>query len=109
MISRSRTKIGKHATIFIASEIQQLSRINIRKRHSKRLLIYHSYFGNHIHKTNIQNDIIPLPIVTMSAVEVPAQPNQDRDAIITNITRYYQLSSKTVSIKLTDIAYPPLR
>lgn len=49
------------------------------------------------------------PVVTTSAIEAPAQPNQDRSAIITSTTRYYQLLSKTVSIKLTDIAYPPLR
>jgi hypothetical protein len=51
----------------------------------------------------------------MSAVEAPAPPNQDtasgydRDAIVASITRYYELLSKMVSIKPTDIAYPPLR
>jgi hypothetical protein len=61
LISWSRTKIGKHATIFIVSEIQQQSRINIRKRHSKRLFIYRSCFGNHLHRRNIQNDTMLSP------------------------------------------------
>ena len=32
-----------------------------KKGHNKRLPIYRGYFGNHLHKRNIQNDTIPFP------------------------------------------------
>jgi hypothetical protein len=44
-------------------------------------------------ETSISSDAIP-------------SSGYDRDAIVASITRYYELLSKMVSIKPTDIAYP---